>query len=203
MSTRTVQYPHRHDRVAERLSERCVGAEALRRARLPARRAGIYLGDRRWSLRRPCGVANQRDWGVGFNTVAIIDEYTTPAVKVLTGNNTTIYAVDLRRPRARRAGGHRLPAGRLRRDRRFLAAAGRRGRAVRAGQGQGRQVPAAAAGLRGTGPGRIPAGTVADEPPHLCRPRVRQGRRRQGGRAIRSLASACIRSPRPRSRRRP
>lgn len=44
--------------------------------------------------------ANKRDWDVDANTVAIIDSYTTPAVKVLTGNNTTIYAgifVDLKR----------------------------------------------------------------------------------------------------------
>jgi len=37
-------------------------------------------------------VANKRDWGVDFNMVSIIDNYTTPAVKVLAGNNTTIYA---------------------------------------------------------------------------------------------------------------
>lgn len=36
--------------------------------------------------------ANKRDWGVDINTVSIIDNYTTPAVKVLTGNDTTIYA---------------------------------------------------------------------------------------------------------------
>lgn len=44
--------------------------------------------------------ANKRDWGVDLNDVSIIDNYTTPAVKVLTGNNTTIYAgifVDLGR----------------------------------------------------------------------------------------------------------
>jgi hypothetical protein len=35
-------------------------------------------------------VANQRDWGGDFNAVSIIDEYTTAAAKVLTGNNTTI-----------------------------------------------------------------------------------------------------------------
>jgi hypothetical protein len=41
-----------------------------------------------------------RDWDVDYNTVSIIDSYTTPAVKVLTGNNTTIYGgifVDLDR----------------------------------------------------------------------------------------------------------
>jgi hypothetical protein len=37
-------------------------------------------------------LANVRDWGVDFNDVSIIDEYTTPTTKVLTGNNTTIYA---------------------------------------------------------------------------------------------------------------
>jgi hypothetical protein len=37
-------------------------------------------------------VANKRDWGVDFNDVSIIDTYTTPATKVLTGNDTTIYA---------------------------------------------------------------------------------------------------------------
>lgn len=36
--------------------------------------------------------ANDRQWGVGFNTVGIIDDYTTPVAKVLTGTNTTIYA---------------------------------------------------------------------------------------------------------------
>ncbi|KQW70424.1 hypothetical protein ASE17_16145 [Phenylobacterium sp. Root77] len=36
--------------------------------------------------------ANKRDWDVDINTVSIIDNYTTPAVKVLTGNDTTIYA---------------------------------------------------------------------------------------------------------------
>ena len=37
-------------------------------------------------------VANLRDWGVDFNDVSIIDNYTTPVAKILTGNNTTIYA---------------------------------------------------------------------------------------------------------------
>ncbi|MES2707758.1 MAG: DUF1254 domain-containing protein [Verrucomicrobiota bacterium] len=37
-------------------------------------------------------IANQRDWGVGFNEVGIVDGYTTPNVEALTGNNTTIYA---------------------------------------------------------------------------------------------------------------
>ena len=44
--------------------------------------------------------ANERDWGVGANTVGINDDYTTPAVKALTANDTTIYAIvflDLRR----------------------------------------------------------------------------------------------------------
>jgi hypothetical protein len=40
------------------------------------------------SLRR----ANKRDWDVDFGTVSIIDTFTTPAAKVLTGNDTTIYA---------------------------------------------------------------------------------------------------------------
>ena len=38
-------------------------------------------------------VANQRDWGVGFNTVGINDAYTTPSLKTLTADTTTIYAV--------------------------------------------------------------------------------------------------------------
>jgi hypothetical protein len=37
-------------------------------------------------------LANLRDWGVDFNDVSIIDNYTTPVAKILTGNNTTIYA---------------------------------------------------------------------------------------------------------------
>jgi hypothetical protein len=44
--------------------------------------------------------ANKRDWGVDFNEVGVVDGYTTPAVKALTGNDTTIYAavfVDLGR----------------------------------------------------------------------------------------------------------
>jgi hypothetical protein len=48
------------------------------------------------SLRR----ANKRDWDVDYNTVSIIDSYATPAVKSLTGNDTTIYVgifVDLNR----------------------------------------------------------------------------------------------------------
>lgn len=40
-------------------------------------------------------VANKRDWGVGFNDVGVVDGYTTPRVKALTGNNTTIYAAGL------------------------------------------------------------------------------------------------------------
>jgi hypothetical protein len=44
--------------------------------------------------------ANRRDWDVDYNTVSVVDNYTTPAVKALTGNNTTIYAavfIDLNR----------------------------------------------------------------------------------------------------------
>ncbi len=37
-------------------------------------------------------LANQRDWGIDFNDVSIIDNYTTPVAKILTGNNTTIHA---------------------------------------------------------------------------------------------------------------
>lgn len=43
--------------------------------------------------------ANVRDAGVGYNIVAINNEFTTPALEALTANNTTIYAsivVDLR-----------------------------------------------------------------------------------------------------------
>ncbi len=41
-----------------------------------------------------------KQWDVGFNAVGLVDGYTTPVVKALTGNNTTIYAavfVDLGR----------------------------------------------------------------------------------------------------------
>ncbi|WP_158931057.1 DUF1254 domain-containing protein [Acidisphaera sp. S103] len=44
--------------------------------------------------------ANKRDWGVDFNDVGVVDGYTTPAIKALTANDTTIYAavfVDLGR----------------------------------------------------------------------------------------------------------
>ena len=37
-------------------------------------------------------IANQRDWGIGFNTVGICNRYTDPSVEGLTANNTTIYA---------------------------------------------------------------------------------------------------------------
>lgn len=37
-------------------------------------------------------VANERDWGVGFNAVGVVSGYTTPEIEALTGNNTTIYA---------------------------------------------------------------------------------------------------------------
>lgn len=37
-------------------------------------------------------IANERDWGVGFNAVGIVNGYTDPKVEALTGNNTTIYA---------------------------------------------------------------------------------------------------------------
>jgi len=36
---------------------------------------------------------NKRDWGVDFNDGGLIDNYTTPAIKALTGNDTTIYAI--------------------------------------------------------------------------------------------------------------
>ena len=37
-------------------------------------------------------IANTRDWGVEYNGVGIVDQYTSPAVVALTGNSTTIYA---------------------------------------------------------------------------------------------------------------
>jgi hypothetical protein len=37
-------------------------------------------------------IANEKQWDVGFNAVGLVDGYTTPVVKALTGNNTTIYA---------------------------------------------------------------------------------------------------------------
>ena len=45
-------------------------------------------------------LANKRDWGVDINQVGLVTGYTTPVVKALTGNDTTIYAaifVDLDR----------------------------------------------------------------------------------------------------------
>jgi hypothetical protein len=45
-------------------------------------------------------IANKRDWGVDYNGVGIVDQFTSPAVLALTGNSTTIYAlscVDLER----------------------------------------------------------------------------------------------------------
>ncbi|WP_213957138.1 DUF1254 domain-containing protein [Variovorax sp. dw_954] len=37
-------------------------------------------------------IANVRDWGVDYNGVGIVDQYTGSAVVALTGNSTTIYA---------------------------------------------------------------------------------------------------------------
>jgi hypothetical protein len=37
-------------------------------------------------------IANERDWGVDYNEVGIVNKFTSPAVLALTGNTTTIYA---------------------------------------------------------------------------------------------------------------
>jgi hypothetical protein len=36
--------------------------------------------------------ANKSEWDVDYNTVSIIDNYTTPSAEILTGNDTTIYS---------------------------------------------------------------------------------------------------------------
>jgi hypothetical protein len=37
-------------------------------------------------------IANERDWGVDYNQVGIVNKFTSPAVPALTVNTTTIYA---------------------------------------------------------------------------------------------------------------
>ena len=166
----------RHADVHRRLPGRRHGRAAPRQPRLPARRAGVP-GDAagrvaRGPAPRVPGVRRRQRHGAAVRVAA------RRPVAVPDAEHRDRVRVRLARP-ARRAGRARLPAGDARHGQRRLGPVRRGHRPERARPRPGRRVPAPAAGLRRSCPGRLPRRSLDDVQQPLLPPRV-PGRRRSG-----------------------